>query len=227
MPCFMDSHLSFWNFPLKNCGLRTFKGLFFILWLSLCFLAECEGTKKYPECQAISPNEKYRTKVTFDPKTAYPWLVVSADRTYVASGDGPQNVPDNPERFSNIPALLGLPGFTSGKHYWEVEYGNQREWAVGVALGSVKRKEYLRLTEDEGIWQEGLWWLRALEDNSPKLPTCPGIIGVFLDYSAGTVTFYLEGKVIQKRASFKRVKAFPFFYVGGGVNLKLKSYSKI
>lgn len=160
-------------------------------------------------------------KVTFDPNTAFLWLVVSADRTYVESGDVPQNVPDNPERFRRSSALLGFPGFKSGKHYWEVEYGDQREWAVGLALESVERKVYLRLAPEEGIWQEGLWWLLALDSQSHTRPEHSGIIGVFLDYEAGIVAFYLEGKVILKRAYFKREKVFPFFYVGGGVHLRL------
>ncbi|XP_060095245.1 thaicobrin-like isoform X2 [Heteronotia binoei] len=163
----------------------------------------------------------FKAKVTFDPNTAYPWFIVSANKTYVESGDRRQNVPDNPERFNNTPALLGHPGFTSGKLYWEVEYGDQREWAVGVALERVDRKVYLRLSPEEGIWQKGLWWLRALENRSHALPVRPGIIGIFLNYKAGTVAFYIQGKLILKRASFNREKVFPFFYLGGGVHLKL------
>ncbi|XP_060094754.1 thaicobrin-like [Heteronotia binoei] len=166
--------------------------------------------------------EQHAAKVIFDSNTAYPWLIISPDdRVYVEWGNRCQNVPDNPERFSSTPALLGLPGFLSGKHYWEVEYRDQREWAVGVALERVDRKVYLRLGPEEGIWQEGLWWHQALENNSHTLPICPGIIGIFLDYEAGIVAFYIEGKVILKRASFNGEVVFPFFYVGRDVNLKL------
>ncbi|XP_077180832.1 vespryn-like [Paroedura picta] len=219
MPRSVDSPLCFRDFPSTNCSLWTFKGLSFILWLSLCLLAGCEGSKQVP---AAFLRKNYRTKVTFDPNTAYPWLVVSADRTYVESGDRPQNVPDNPERFNSTPAVLGLPGFTSGKHYWEVEYGDQREWAVGVALESVDRKGNLGLSPKEGIWKEGRWWLRALETHSHTRSLPPGIIGVFLDYKEGTVAFYTEHKVILKKASFNGEKVFPFFYMRGGVHLKLR-----
>ncbi|XP_015280465.1 PREDICTED: vespryn-like [Gekko japonicus] len=222
MPRSVDSHLSFWDFPLTNRGLQTFRGLFFILWLSICLLAECEGTKKDLESKVRSLKKKYGTKVTFNPLTAYKGLTVSTDKTYVESGGRNPDVPDNAERFSRNRALLGLPGFTSGKHYWEVEFGDQREWAVGVALERVARKVHLKLVPEEGIWQEGLWWFLALENRSQTVPVRPGIIGVFLNYEAGKVTFYIEGKVIPKRASFNGQKVVPFFYVGRHQHLKLK-----
>ncbi|XP_053149380.1 ohanin-like [Hemicordylus capensis] len=162
------------------------------------------------------------TSITFDPNTAHPSLAVSEDRMYVESG-GVQDVPDNPERFDSTACLLGSPGFTSGKHYWEVKYENQREWAVGVAKGSVERKGYITLTPEEGIWQEGLWWLRRMDTTSQTLPNQPEKIGVFLDYEHGTVSFYMGSKVIRKKASFDGEKVFPFFYVGRGVWLKLIS----
>lgn len=105
----------------------------------------------------------------FDPTTAHPSLRVSEDRKSVRSVNIPQVVPDNPERFNSTPALLGSPGFRSGRHYWEVNYENMREWVVGVAKASVQRKVYLRLQPEEGIWQEGLWWLRSAGSNSDSL----------------------------------------------------------
>nr|XP_056701703.1 vespryn-like [Euleptes europaea] len=219
MPFSLDSHLRFWNFSFTNGGLRTLKDtsrLFCTLWLSLCLLAECEGIGQ----EKKENPEKYRTKVTFDPNTAYPGLAVSPDRTYVESRGTHPNVPDEPERFSSTPALLGLPRFTSGKHYWEVKYGDQREWAVGVALESANRKGAVSLAEGDGIWQVGRWWLyRSLETGSRT--GSPGVIGVFLEYDAGRITFYMDGKVIEKRASFNGKKVVPFFYVGGAVSLKL------
>ncbi|XP_077180828.1 vespryn-like isoform X2 [Paroedura picta] len=219
MPCSVDSLLRFLDVPLTNSGLWTLKGLSFILWLSLCLLAGCEGSKQVP---AAFLRKNYRTKVTFDPNTAYRRLVVSEKRTYVKSRGRSKAVLENPQRFSRTPAVLGLPGFTSGKHYWEVEYGDQREWAVGVALESVDRKGNLGLSPKEGIWQEGRWWLRALETRSCTHSLPPGIIGVFLDYEEGTVAFYTGHKAILKKASFNGEKVFPFFYMRRGVHLKLR-----
>ncbi|KAF7250122.1 Ohanin [Varanus komodoensis] len=167
--------------------------------------------------------QKFTADVTFDPETAHPSLAVTENNKKVENVPRPEHVPDNPERFNSTPCLLGSPGFTSGKHYWEVVYGNQREWAVGVARKSVKRKEYLRLSPEEGIWQKGLWWLSRAESglSRPPPPNPTGTIGVFLDYDEQLVTFYMGNQVTEVQASFNGEKVFPFFYVGGTVVLSL------
>nr|XP_020633192.1 vespryn [Pogona vitticeps] len=196
--------------------LQKFRGLCCITWLLLCLLAQYENGGKV---LALSSSAKpYKTSVTFDPKTAHPNLVVSQDKKTVTWVQEAQSVPDNPERFNSTPCLLGSPGFTSGKHYWEVEYGNQRELAAGVARKSVKRKDHLRLTPEEGIWQVGRWWLRR---GGPENQSDSGKIGVLLDYGRNQVTFYMDNKVTVVRASFNGEEVFPFCYVGSTVSLRL------
>lgn len=209
--------------PVRNPrsdGLRKLKGLYFLLWLSVSFFAiggHCGNVNPPPVLPKI-----YKTEVVFDPLTAHPSLVVSEDKKYVKSAGIAQDIPDNPERFNSTPCLLGFPEFTSGKHYWEVVFGKQREWAVGVAKASVERKVYHRLEPKEGIVQEGVWWLRRMESNSHTLPDKPEVIGVFLNCEKGTVAFYMGNKVIQKTAFPCKEVIRPFFYVGGTVELRLK-----
>ncbi|KAJ7317222.1 hypothetical protein JRQ81_003384 [Phrynocephalus forsythii] len=160
----------------------------------------------------------FNASVTFDPRTAHPNLVVSEDKKTVTWVQEAQSVPDNPERFSSSPCLLGAPGFTSGKHYWEVDYGDQRLLAAGVARKSVKRKEYLRLTPEEGIWQVGRWWLWR---EAPESQKKSGKVGILLDYERNRVTFYMDNKVTIANTSFNGEEVFPFCYVGSTVSLHL------
>ncbi|XP_075770239.1 thaicobrin-like [Pelodiscus sinensis] len=169
--------------------------------------------------------EKCKADVTLDPETAHASLILSADLKSVTAGHPPQDVPSNPKRFVKAPCVLGAQGFTSGRHYWEVEVGDQREWAVGVALESVKRNEGLSLQPEEGIWCHGCWWLRRAADSSSVVSTqgCvkSGKIGVCLDYEGGWVGFYEDGKMTVMLASFKKEVVFPFLYVGSTVTLTI------
>lgn len=156
--------------------------------------------------------------MTFDSNTAFKSLVVSSDKKTVENVGVPQVVPDNPERFSSSPCVLGSPGFQSGKHFFEVKYGIQREWAVGLAGKSVKRKGFLRLLPEERIWQRGLWWLRHLETDPGRIS---GNVTVFLDYDEGNVMFRLNGNLTTLRANFSGEAVLPFFFLGGNVSLSL------
>ncbi|KAJ8362910.1 hypothetical protein SKAU_G00117410 [Synaphobranchus kaupii] len=91
------------------------------------------------------------TPVTLDPNTAPPCLSLSEGLTRVQyCTDNPQ-LPDNPERFTCCAEMLGSQGFTSGRHHWEVEVGDNTNWAVGVAKQSVRRKDRTMQSRTEGI----------------------------------------------------------------------------
>ncbi|NWQ92527.1 TRI15 protein, partial [Burhinus bistriatus] len=49
-------------------------------------------------------------KVTLDPETASPYLILSKDRKTVQLGDGEENLPDTPKRFTGSPSVLGCQG---------------------------------------------------------------------------------------------------------------------
>ncbi|KAK1150638.1 hypothetical protein AOXY_G33668, partial [Acipenser oxyrinchus oxyrinchus] len=132
--------------------------------------------------------------VTLDPDTANPYLILSEDRKQVSDGDTRQDLPDNPERFDPVVSVLGRQGFTSGRHYWEVEVGEKAQWYLGVARESINRKVVIQLNPNNGYWSV---WLRdgeykALADPSISLilSVKPRKVGVYLDYEAGQVSFY-------------------------------------
>uniref|UniRef100_A0A3Q4BGX9 B30.2/SPRY domain-containing protein n=1 Tax=Mola mola TaxID=94237 RepID=A0A3Q4BGX9_MOLML len=97
--------------------------------------------------------------VHLDPRTANPWLVLSEDGRQVRDGDFEQNLVDIPERFDTAPCVLATRGFTTGRHYWEVDVGDKTAWDLGVAQQSVNRKGTVTLSPEDGYWTIwGTWW---------------------------------------------------------------------
>ncbi|XP_075770145.1 zinc finger protein RFP-like isoform X2 [Pelodiscus sinensis] len=136
--------------------------------------------------------------VTLDPDTAHPELVLSEDGKRVRRVRTRQPVADNPARFDTMRCVLSHEGFTSGRHYWEVEVGvgDGRYWAVGVAKESVSRKGGISLSPEEGVWAVERWGdqFQALTDPAtPLTPNPPSRIRVCLDCVQGQVTFIDAG----------------------------------
>ncbi|XP_072887471.1 butyrophilin subfamily 3 member A1-like isoform X1 [Hemitrygon akajei] len=136
----------------------------------------------------------HEVSVTLDVETAHPWLEVSEDRKSVRYTETRRDLPDTRKRFTYYPCVLGSEGFTSGRHYWEVEVTGNRWWNLGVAAESVERKG--RVTPSP---ETGFWIIARVDDEmrvftSPKsrLPAgpIPGRVGVYLSYESGTVSFY-------------------------------------
>ncbi|XP_077779685.1 zinc finger protein RFP-like [Podarcis muralis] len=116
-----------------------------------------------------------KASVTLDPDTAHPNLILSEDRRSARWGEAHQELPDNPERFSGCPFVLGCEEFTAGRHYWEVTIGTDDIWAVGVARKSVRRKGLDSFYPGVGIWGLGQIYgkgrsaRRSLPPPAPKL----------------------------------------------------------
>ncbi|XP_066563755.1 zinc-binding protein A33, partial [Amia ocellicauda] len=136
-----------------------------------------------------------KVDVTLDPNIAHPNLILSDDGKEVRHGDTQQALPDNPKRFNQVVSILGKEGFTSGKHYWEVEVKNKTAWTLGVARESIKRKGKITTCPENGYWTVRLRNGNEYDGNaSPSvsltLTTNPRRVGVYLDYEEGQVSFY-------------------------------------
>ncbi|XP_051899739.1 zinc-binding protein A33-like [Pristis pectinata] len=132
--------------------------------------------------------------VTLDVETASSWLEVSEDLKSVRDTKTWRNLPDTGKRFTELPCVLGSEGFTSGRHYWEVEVAANRGWKLGVASEFVEREGIVELIPETGFWTIGRWGDALNVNTSPEssLPASPipGRVGVHLSYESGTVSFY-------------------------------------
>ncbi|KAL6114844.1 uncharacterized protein ACO6RY_05517 [Pungitius sinensis] len=173
--------------------------------------------------------EKMKDQVHFspvilDPNTANYSLYLSDDLTSVRCGDTKQQLPDNPERFTKYPEVLGSEGFSSGKHSWEVEVGDHPAWLLGLVKDSVDRKGEIGASPKDGVW--------CLDHNSGEYTNGDGQtvrvkkilqkIRVQLDYDMGKVSFYdPEDKtpIYTHRDTFTE-KLFPYFSIGDSGDAK-------
>ncbi|XP_019488747.1 PREDICTED: E3 ubiquitin-protein ligase TRIM38-like isoform X1 [Hipposideros armiger] len=109
----------------------------------------------------------YQVNMTLDPETADPEPILPADHE----------------------------GFTSGRHYFEVYVGESKQWELGVSMEIVQE-------DMDTLWkpESGYWVIRLCADGNYialtrnatllHLRERPLLVGVFLDYEAGAVSFY-------------------------------------
>ncbi|XP_032567582.1 butyrophilin subfamily 1 member A1-like [Chiroxiphia lanceolata] len=170
--------------------------------------------------------------VVLDPDTAHCELVLSDNGKSVTRGDTRQDIPDTPERFNPWRCVLGREGFTSGRHYWEVEVVEDAGgWTVGIFRDGAERQGDIEFKPEKGIWAVGkrpALFLKAYTSSSPtEFPVieAPRRIRVSLDYEEGRVSFFSVDEGIPifvfPQASFGGKKVYPWFWVGAGTRLKI------
>uniref|UniRef100_A0A493T4H3 B30.2/SPRY domain-containing protein n=1 Tax=Anas platyrhynchos platyrhynchos TaxID=8840 RepID=A0A493T4H3_ANAPP len=192
----------------------------------------CPGLSSAPDGLAPSvPAEK----VTLDPDTAHPELVVSQDKSSVRCEIEQKQVPDTSERFENRWCVLGLEEFREGRHCWLVEVEGEwvkySGWAVGVAGASMERRKRMNMSPEGGIWalQYDEGQLKSL--TSPPTPLSlspiPTRIWVCLDCTQGQVSFINADNGVQiftfTAVSFNGESIRPWFWLDkSGIQLYLR-----
>ncbi|XP_051899736.1 nuclear factor 7, ovary-like [Pristis pectinata] len=132
--------------------------------------------------------------VTLDVETASPKLDVLHDLKGMRWTGSWRILPDTGKRFTVWDCVLGSEGFTSGRHYWEVEVARNQRWGLGVAAESVERKRRVEMIPENGFWTIGRiddkLYLNSCPKSRPLAGSIPGRVGVYLSYGSGTVSFY-------------------------------------
>ncbi|XP_069327205.1 tripartite motif-containing protein 5-like isoform X2 [Eulemur rufifrons] len=110
--------------------------------------------------------------------------------------------------------IMGSPVITSGKHYWEVDVTQKRAWIMGVCVERARPQNTVYVHNLTGNYQpqNGYWVIglkntleyNAFQDSFPSgsvhssqplivtlsLTVPPKRVGIFVDYEAGTVSFF-------------------------------------
>ncbi|KAM3843022.1 protein NLRC3-like [Diretmus argenteus] len=148
--------------------------------------------------QRLKPGlRKYLSELTLDPNTAQRNLFLSEDNRKVTWVEEEQPHPDHLERFDYWIQVLCRDGLT-GRCYWEAE------WEGGVDIGMTYRGISRRGEGDDCMigGNEKSWCLTCYDDGRysvwhnnrrtvlPIFCSFSDRVGVYLDWSAGTLSFY-------------------------------------
>ncbi|XP_073728254.1 NLR family CARD domain-containing protein 3 isoform X2 [Misgurnus anguillicaudatus] len=146
-------------------------------------------------CRIKPRLRKYACDLTLDPNTAYAHLTLSEDNRRVKHVKDALPYPYHPERFEGVPQVLCKQSLT-GRCYWEVDWD---VWArIAVSYKGITRKEGSNsmFGLHENSWNLfctvngfNLWHNNINKDISILSPPSKRI-GVYLDWSAGTLSFY-------------------------------------
>ncbi|XP_051272941.1 stonustoxin subunit beta-like isoform X5 [Dicentrarchus labrax] len=143
----------------------------------------------------------YACDLTLDPDTANNSLTLSDGNKKVTVGAA-QSYPDLPQRFDQFPQVLCREGLT-GRCYWEVEWSTGRPEYI---IFGVCYKEMLRKGKANNcrLGFNDISWCLVYNRSPPTLysmhnsntvnlnlpPTGYSRLGVYLDWPAGTLSFY-------------------------------------
>ncbi|KAM4606032.1 protein NLRC3-like [Polymixia lowei] len=137
---------------------------------------------------------KYACELTLDPNTVNRHLSLSERNRKVTMVEEKQSYPDHPERFDHIKQVLCRESLT-GHCYWEVEW--RGDVVIGVTYRGIERKgrdgciggnnkSWSLLCYDDSY----IAWYNNITTVISLLPSGCNRVGVYLDWSAGSLSFY-------------------------------------
>ncbi|XP_072566766.1 NACHT, LRR and PYD domains-containing protein 3-like isoform X2 [Paramormyrops kingsleyae] len=148
------------------------------------------------ECRTRPGVQKYSCQLTLDPNTANRHLSLSEGNRKVTWG-AEQPYPDHPERFDWWYQVLCRESLT-GRCYWEAEWSGY-DVRIAVTYKGIRRKGH----SDDCLvgFNDKSWmlccspdsysvWHNNKQTDIPIEPSGSRRVGVYLDWAAGTLSFY-------------------------------------
>uniref|UniRef100_UPI0037E803D3 tripartite motif-containing protein 16-like n=1 Tax=Semicossyphus pulcher TaxID=241346 RepID=UPI0037E803D3 len=155
------------------------------------------GNRPSPEPTTRAEFLQYSCEIVLDPNTANKFLVLSEGNRKITFDGNNKAYPQHPDRFIHSPQVLSKGGLT-GRCYWEVEMS--RDTSVAVAYKSIGRSGGL----NERVFgcNDKSWVLqcgKSYNFRHHNHSTCikgpkSSRVGVYLDHSAGILSFYSISK---------------------------------
>ncbi|MGH0134102.1 UNVERIFIED_CONTAM: hypothetical protein FKN15_042638 [Acipenser sinensis] len=149
----------------------------------------------YLNASSVCKLYPYSCQLTLDPNTAHGELCLSEENRKVTCGET-QRYPDHPERFNYWHQVLCREGLSGTRCYWEIELSGGEAY-IGVTYKGISRKGVdlsCLLGYNAKSWSllcSGSSYTAWHNYNQTAItaPRSPRI-GVYLDFKAGTLSFY-------------------------------------
>ncbi|XP_062865083.1 tripartite motif-containing protein 16-like, partial [Trichomycterus rosablanca] len=202
-----------------------------------------EQCEKIPDevkkVRIISPPEpeiredflQYVCRFTLDPNTVNKNLRLSEENKVVTYSRTLQSYPDHPDRFDFWPQVVCRES-VSGCCYWEFEWSGNNWVCIAVSYKSISRKgdgDECVFGQNDQSWSlfcspsSFSFWYNNKKTKIPIILSSSRI-GVYVDYEAGTLSFYSVSdtmKLLHRVQTTFTQPLYPGFWVYSGSKVKL------
>ncbi|MBN3309453.1 STXB protein, partial [Amia calva] len=154
---------------------------------------------------------QHSCQLTLDPNTVHMYLILSEENRKMTDTEKDQPYPEHPERFDHWRQALCRESLSGSRCYWEVEWSNMTYTAVTYkGIGRKGHGHDCVLGGNDQSWMMGCggssyrYWYKNVKTEI----TVPFTrrIGVYLDHSAGILSFYSISDTLKSMTLLHTVK---------------------